>query len=137
MRPRPRISLKRDTVMLEKVPPGPCRIDALSPQVAVPQPCCRGLIDLREEALHPIGRATLNRERPTAFAGPIAREQRLSDRWIVLDVLGQGLRTRQEGRQNTPVVRTARKKIPSYEGSLRRYARSISRSGGSSFMTAR
>jgi hypothetical protein len=39
---------------------------------------------------------------------------------------GKGLRAPQEGRQNTPVVFTPRRKIPSYVASLRRYARSIS-----------
>src|SRR5204862_4127127 len=47
---------------------------------------------------------------------------------------GSGFLAGHDGRQNIPVVRTARKKIPSYEESFARYAPCISLSGGMLFM---
>src|SRR5688572_33441441 len=46
-------------------------------------------------------------------------------------LVGSGLRARHDGRQKMPVVRTAVKKMPLYDASLARKARSISAREGS------
>src|SRR6266508_6478226 len=73
--------------MLKEIAPSAGGVNPLRSEIAIGNPCCRFVVDLREQRFDPCRRAVGNRQRLAALAGPETCKECFANRTEVDDVL--------------------------------------------------